>query len=222
MSGFNGRHDPYRVFIVDDHPIVRHGLTELLTQEEGLAVCGQASSLPEALQGVERAHPDVAIIDISLGGDSGIELISQIKQRHPRIKMIVSSIHDEKLFAERALRAGAMGYVSKREAIRKIIDAVHQVMQGDVYLSAAMASRLLHQAVSGGKIERDPVEMLSNRELEVFEMIGNGLTTQQIAGKLCLSPKTVETHRKNIKTKLNLPNSAQLSRYAFQWVQESH
>jgi DNA-binding NarL/FixJ family response regulator len=134
--------------------------------------------------------------------------------------MLVSSVHDEQVFAGRVLRAGAMGYICKRESIRKIIDAIRQVMLGEIYLSSRMANTLLHRAAVGESLDQEPVETLSNRELEVFEMIGEGLETSQIARKLKVSPKTIETHRKNIKAKLNLPNSTQLSRYAFKWAQQ--
>jgi len=160
------------------------------------------------------------VIDISLEGGNGIELIEQIRALYPDVKMLVSSMHDEKIYAGRALRAGALGYINKRESIRKVIDAVRQVLRGEIYLSTQMANRLLHRAAVGKPIDQDPAEALSNRELEVFEMIGNGKNTQQIARELDISPRTVETHRKKIKTKLNLANGAQLSRAAFQWVQE--
>jgi DNA-binding NarL/FixJ family response regulator len=210
----------YRVLIVDDHPIVRLGLKELISEEPDFEVCGEAENVAEALRQVEAQQPDVVIVDISLDGENGIDLIERVKARFPSVKTLVSSIHDETLFAGRVLRAGAMGYVSKREAIRCIVDALRQVMRGEVYLSSRMASRLLHRAVVGQSLDQDPVETLSNRELEVFEMIGQGMTTLQIARRLSVSPKTVETHRKKIKMKLSLQNSTQLSRCAFQWVQE--
>lgn len=211
----------HRILIVDDHPIVRHGMAELISQEEDLEVCGEAGDTAEAMHLVEQCGPEIVIVDISLDGDNGIELIEQIKGRSPQTKMLVSSIHDEKVFAGRALRAGAMGYVSKRENVRKIVNAIRRVIRGEIYLSPHMANRLLHCAVIGEPLDRDPIESLSNRELEIFELIGQGLTTQQIAGKLHLSAKTVETHRTKIKMKLNLPNSVQLSRCAFEWVREN-
>ncbi|MEN6498044.1 MAG: response regulator transcription factor [Thermoguttaceae bacterium] len=211
----------HRILIVDDHPIVRHGMAELICQEEDLEVCGEAGDTAEAMHLVEQCCPEIVIVDISLDGDNGIELIEQIKARYPQTKMLVSSIHDEKVFAGRALRAGAMGYVSKRENVRKIVNAIRRVIRGEIYLSPHMANRLLHCAVIGEPLDRDPIESLSNRELEIFELIGQGLTTQQIAGKLRLSAKTVETHRTKIKMKLNLPNSVQLSRCAFEWVREN-
>jgi len=211
-----------KVLIVDDHPIVRHGLGELIERQSDLEMSGEAADVAEALRQVEANRPDVAVVDISLNDENGIELIEQIKALYPDVKVLVSSMHDEKTYAGRALRAGAMGYINKRESIRKVVDAVRQVLRGEVYLSPAMASQLLHRAALGEPLDHDPVEALSNRELEVFEMIGQGQTTQQIARKLDLSPRTIETHRKNIKEKLNLQNGAQLTRTAFQWVQENH
>jgi DNA-binding NarL/FixJ family response regulator len=210
----------YRVLIVDDHPIVRHGLAGLINQQSDMEICGSASNMAEALQQVEAVQPDLAIIDISLEGASGFELIEQMKSKWPGIKVLVSSILDERTFAGRALRAGAAGFISKREATPKIVDAVRHVMRGDIYLSPGMTTRLLQRAAIGEPLDRDPAQVLSNRELQVFEMIGDGLTTTQIAEQLDLSPKTVESHRKQIKEKLNVPTSAQLSRYAFQWVTE--
>jgi DNA-binding NarL/FixJ family response regulator len=217
-----GKMNKYKVLIVDDHPIVRHGLGELIARQPDLEICGEAAEAAEALRQIEADRPHVAVIDISLKGESGLELIEQIKARYPEVKMLVSSMHDEQTFAGRALRAGALGYINKRESIRKVIEAVRQVLRGEIYLSPQMASQLLHRAAVGEPLDHDPVETLSNRELEVFEMIGQGMNTQQIARKLGLSPSTVETHRKKIKTKLSVPNSAQLSRAAFQWVHENH
>ncbi len=212
----------HKVLIVDDHPIVRHGLGELIARQPDLEMCGEAADAAEALRQVETNRPDVAVVDISLGDDNGIELVERIRALYPEVKMLVSSMHDEKTFAGRAMRAGALGYINKRESIRKVVDAVRQVLRGEIYLSPQMAKTLLHRAAVGEPLDHDPIDTLSNRELEVFEMIGQGISTQQIARKLRLSPRTIESHRKNIKTKLNLPNSAQLSRSAFQWVQENH
>ncbi len=218
MAGFA----PTKVFIVDDHPVVRLGLAEVINREADLTVCGEAADVTEAMRKMEASHPDVVIIDISLEGESGIELIEHIRARWPSVKMLVSSAHDERVFAGRVLRAGAMGYLSKREALTKIVEALRQVLRGEVYLSPQMATVLLQRVAAGKSLDLDPVEALSNRELQVFEMIGQGLTTQEIARKLQVSPKTVESHREGVKMKLNLRNSAQLTRRAFQWVQEGH
>jgi DNA-binding NarL/FixJ family response regulator len=197
-----GRGAKRRILIVDDHPIVCRGLRELVADEPDLEVCGEAADVSEALQQLEATRPDVVVVDLSLKGGHGIELIQKIKARSDRVKMLVSSMHDESLFAERVLRAGATGYISKQESPEKIIDALRQVLRGEI-------------------LEENPIQSLSDRELEVFEMIGQGLSTKQIAKRLHLSHKTVETHREKIKAKLNLSNSAELSRRATQWVLEN-
>jgi DNA-binding NarL/FixJ family response regulator len=210
-----------RIVIVDDHPIVRRGLALTIGQEPDLEVCGEAANVTEALEKVEERHPDIVVIDISLDGEDGIELIDYVKSRWPAVKILVCSAHDEETFAGRVLRAGAMGYVCKREAIAKIVEAIRQVLLGEIYLSPRMATSLLQRASIGEPLDRNPVETLSNRELQVFDMIGQGLNTTQIAEKLQLSPKTIESHRKLIKMKLKLQTSAQLARRAFTWVQEN-
>lgn len=211
----------YRILLVDDHPIVRRGLRELVAQEPDLEVCGEAEDAAEALRQLEATRPDVVIVDLTLKAGHGLELIQQIHARDARIKILVSSMHDESLFAERTLRAGALGYINKQESPDKIIDAIRRVLCGEIYLSSRMASRLLHRIAVGEPLEKHPIEKLTDRELEVFEMIGQGLSTKQIARKLGLSHKTIETHREKIKTKLNLKNSAELSRHATQWVLEN-
>lgn len=209
-----------RVLIVDDHPIIQVGLAELINAEPDMEVCGTATDVDGALEEIDSKHPDVAIVDISLKGGNGLALIEQVKNRHAQIRMLVSSMYDESLFAERALRAGAMGFVNKQEDSEKLIQAIRMVQTGQVYLSPKMANRLLNSVVAGQPANLNPVGGLSNRELEVFEHIGQGLTTKQIARKLHLSPKTIETHREKIKSKLNLKNSAELSCRAVQWVLE--
>ena len=211
----------FKVLVVDDHPIVRHGLGELIARQPDLEVCGEAVDITGALREAEVNRPDAAIVDISLGGENGIELIEQLKALYPDVKVLVSSMHDEKTYAGRALRAGAFGYINKRESIRQVIDALRQILRGELYLSPEMAKILVQRAAHGNSIDDDPAAVLTNRELEIFELIGRGVTTQQIAGKLLLSPRTVETHRKNIKRKLNLANGPQLSRAAFQWLHEN-
>ena len=211
----------YRILIVDDHPIVRRGLRELVADEPDLEVCGEAEDVAQALSQVAETRPDLVIVDLTLKNGHGLDLVQEIKARHGQVKMLVSSMHDESLFAERALRAGAAGYISKQEPPERMIDAMRRVLQGEIYLSSRMSTRLLHRLTTGEAIDEDPVESLSDRELEVFEMIGQGLGTKQIAGKLDLSHKTIETHREKIKSKLNLKNSSELSRHATQWVLES-
>jgi DNA-binding NarL/FixJ family response regulator len=216
----NGRGSKRRVFLVDDHPLVRRGVADVIAREADLELCGEAGDVAEALQEVERTRPDIVVIDLSLKTGHGIDLIERIKARDPRVKMLVSSMHEETLFAERVLQAGAMGYVTKQEPPETLLGAIRQVLRGEVYLSPRMTSRLLHRLSSGSPPREDPIQALSNREIEVFEMIGQGLTIQQIAGRLHLSPKTVETHREKIKQKLNFKSSAELGRRAVQWVLE--
>lgn len=211
----------HRILIVDDHPVVRRGLADAIREVDDLEVCGEAANVPEALRQVEATQPHVVLIDLTLGGENGIELIDYIKSRWPAIKMLVSSAHDEQTFAGRVLRAGALGFVSKREPMHQIVEALRQVLRGQVYLSPHMATCLLQRAAVGESLDQDPVQALSDRELQVFEMIGEGQSTVEIARNLQISPKTVESHRKTIKAKLNTTTSAQLSRLAFQWVQEN-
>jgi len=210
-----------RVLTVDDHPIVRQGLFSLISKDPDMEICGEASHIKEAMFVAEKEHPDVVIVDLSLDGEDGIELIDYIKSRWPSVKILVYSSHDEETYAGRVLRAGAMGYISKREPMTKIVVAVRQILSGEIYLSPQMTTKLLQRAVVGKPLDYNPMETLSNRELQVFEMIGQGMNTIEIAQKLEVSPKTIESHRKVIKTKLHLQTAAQLSRRAFQWVQEN-
>lgn len=209
-----------RVMIVDDHALVRHGLGQLISDEADLDICGEADDAQSALEQLDSLQPDLMVIDISLKNGNGIELVKQIRSHGDEIKMLVSSMHDETLFAERALNAGAQGYINKQEATEKVIDAIRCVLDGHVYLSPEMTDRLVV-----GKLNRDPsqttVERLSDRELEVFQLIGQGHSTREIAEQLHLSVKTIETHREHIKNKLSLKNGAELSRHAVQWVLEN-
>jgi len=213
---------PARILIVDDHPLVRSGLSELISDEPTLEVCGEAAEAGEALQLVNSTKPDLVVVDISLKSGNGIELIKRIKSRQPKIKMLVSSMHDENLYAQRALNAGAMGYVNKQEATEKVVEAILHVLRGEIFLSPAMRERLLHRLVRDpNALNQSPVETLSDRELEVFQQIGTGLTTRQIAKEMHLSAKTIETYREHIKTKLSIDTAAELSRHAVQWVLEN-
>ena len=210
-----------RVMLVDDHPVVRHGLAQAIGHAGDLEVCAQAASAGEAMAAFDDAAPDVVVIDLSLEDGSGMDLIKQIKSASPNTRMLVASMHDENLYAERVLRAGAMGYINKEESMEKIVEAIQQVMRGRIYLSSNMADQVLNRVTRGDDdVDQSPVESLSDRELEVFQQIGQGLTTRQIAEKLHLSPKTIETHREHIKTKLNISNNNQLVRFAAQWMIE--
>jgi DNA-binding NarL/FixJ family response regulator len=219
-KSFNSISRRRRIFLVDDHPLVRRGVADVIAGEPDLEICGEAGDVAEAMHELERTVPDLVVVDLSLKSGHGIELIENIKARDPRVKTLVSSMHDETLFAERVLQAGAMGFVSKQEPPETLVQAIRQVLRGEVYLSSRMTSRLLHRVATGTVQQENPIQSFSNREIEVFEMIGQGLTIQQIAVRLHLSPKTVETHREKIKQKLNVKSSAELNRRAVQWVLE--
>lgn len=207
-----------RVLIVDDHPIVRRGLRELVADEPDLEVCGEAEGLEDGLRLVVELKPDIVVIDLSLKTGHGFDLLERIKDCSPRTKTLVSTMHNEFLFAERALRAGAKGFISKQEPPEKIVEALRQVAQGEIWLSPRMTSRLLARVGGAAGTPEDGVSALSDRELQVFEMIGRGLSTSEIALKLDVSVKTVESHRQKIKLKLNLRTGAELTRYATQWA----
>ncbi len=211
-----------RILIVDDHPAVREALAIRLAGEPDLAVCGEAADVNEALRLAATAHPDVAVIDIALKTGNGIDLIKRLVAKNDKFRAIVWSMYGEDLYAERALRAGAMGYINKEQATGRIIDAIRQVLAGKIYLSPAMTAKLLNRAV--GRPARDggsPVEALSDRELEVLRLIGNGVKTAEIAKRLHLSVKTIETYRDRIRQKLDLLDGTDLARYAAQWVLEN-
>jgi DNA-binding NarL/FixJ family response regulator len=212
-----------RVLIVDDHPAVREALALRIGRQADLEVCGEAADMSEALRLVADTHPDVAVVDISLKTGTGIDLIKRIKDRDDHVRMLVWSMHSEALYAERALRAGALGYVNKDQATDRIVEAIRWVLEGKVYLSEAMAERMLHRAVGGARegLTRSPVDGLADRELEVFRLIGGGVKTAEIAERLHLSVKTVETYRDRIRRKLNLSDGTRLSHYATQWVLEN-
>jgi DNA-binding NarL/FixJ family response regulator len=220
-AGVNSRLGKYKILVVDDHPIVRQGLTRLISQEDDIEVCGGADSVSTAMEQVKATSPDLVVVDISLKDSHGIELITQVKAFSDRIKILVWSMFDEKVFAERALRAGAMGYVNKQEPIETVVAAIRRILRGDMHLSAKMTNSVLGRLAGGRAVQEDPIATLSNREVEVFHMIGQGMTTQQIARKLGVSPKTVETHREKVKFKLNLKNAAELNCRAVQWVLEN-
>jgi len=210
-----------RIFIVDDHPVMRRGLSQIIEDLDDMQTAGEARGAAEAAKMIPTAEADLVLIDVSLGDGSGLELIKDLKSRDPEMKMLVLSMHDESLFAERAIRAGALGYVNKNEPTETVITAMRQVLTGRIFLSDRVTTQIVERtAASGDRSVPSPIETLSDRELEVFEMIGEGLITKQIAAKLHLSTKTIETYRENIKTKLHLGNSVELMRHAVQWVLE--
>jgi DNA-binding NarL/FixJ family response regulator len=207
-----------RVFLVDDHPLVREWLTNLINQQSDLVVCGEAESAPKALGTIAKLKPDVAIVDISLQDSSGLELIKDLKELNPRILVLVLSMHDEVLYAERALRAGARGYIMKRETTRNVIDAIHRVLDGKLYISSSVAELIAARSVTGKATEyQNPIELLSDRELEVFQMLGQGLGTRQISDALRVSIKTVQVYCGRMKEKLNLGSATELLREAIRW-----
>jgi DNA-binding NarL/FixJ family response regulator len=214
------RQSPYQILIVDDHPIVREGLTLRLSTQKDFAVCGTAATEDEAVAMVEEKLPDLVLMDISLKQGNGVEAIKRIKVLFPAMKLLVVSGFQETLYAERVLRAGAMGYLNKQESNDKILDAIRTVLSGNTYVSNEFTQRLVSHALGKSKPEKSSIENLTNRELEVFRMIGEGLTSGVIAEKLFLSAHTIDTHRENIKRKLSLKNSGELVRAAVQWSLE--
>ena len=210
-----------RILIADDHPVVREGLAMHLSMQPDLEVCGEAEDLAGALALVESARPDVAIIDISLKNSNGIELIRRIKDCQDAVRILVWSMYPENLYAERALRAGAEGYLNKGQATHCVLDAVRAILQGRVYVSGELADQLLRRVVGQKSEDRSPIDSLSDRELEAFQLIGEGMTTESIAEKMHISPKTVETFRARIKEKLGISNLSELIQRAAQWVVES-
>jgi DNA-binding NarL/FixJ family response regulator len=206
------------VFIVDDHPLVREWLTNLINQQTDLTVCGEAENAPQALRAISEVKPAVAIIDLSLKDSSGLELIKDLKQLEPAVKVLALSMHDESLYAERALRAGAKGYIMKRETTGRVIEAIRQVIEGKVYVSEAVTQAMTVKFAGGHALdELSPVELLSDRELEVFVMLGRGLGTRQIAEALKISLKTVQAYCARAKEKLHLKNATELLREAICW-----
>ena len=208
-----------RVLLVDDHPVLRRGLAQLINHESDMTVVGEAEEATKAFEAVGTLSPDVAVVDISLKRGNGIELVKNVKARFPALAMLVLSMHDETLYAERALRAGALGYIMKEEATEQVLVAIRRVITGEIFLSEKMKARMLQQLANGrGKVVVSPIEHLTDRELEVFRLIGEGRGTRQIAAELHLSVRTVEAYREYIKDKLNLKNSTELVQHAFHWV----
>jgi DNA-binding NarL/FixJ family response regulator len=207
-----------KVFVVDDHPIVRQGLALLLNAQPDLEVCGEAGDVQAALAALECVTPDILLVEISLNGPDGLELVKAVRARSSALPMLVLSMHDESIYAERALRAGANGYIMKREATERVLVAIRQILRGDVYLSDRVANRMVRQYAKGPVDETRPaLATLSDRELEVFRLVGVGHSTRDIAGELHLSVKTVETHQAHIKEKLSLHSARELVQYAIEW-----
>jgi len=213
----------HRVFIVDDHPLVREGLANLINQQSDLVVCGQAEDAAQALAGIGASRAELALIDISLKTASGLELVKDLKVHHPDVALIVLSMHDETLYAERAIRAGARGYVMKRETTKEVLTAIRRVLQGDVYVSERVVNLMARRIGSPRKAAAStPVEQLSDRELEIFRLLGQGRTTSQIAADLHLSLKTVQAYCARAKEKFGVDSLTELLRAAIRWEDASH
>ena len=206
--------DKRRIFLIDDHPVLRDGLKRLLEAETDLCVCGEAESARRVFDRIEASSPELAIIDISMPGPSGLELIKGLKARFPDLSMLVLSMHDESLYAERALRAGAKGYVMKQAPTEYLLTAVRRVLKNEIYLSQPLSSQLLGSLVSQKVSPGSVLRKLSDRELEIVRLIGKGFTTREVARELGISSKTVESHRGNIRRKLNLRSGSELVRFA--------
>jgi len=208
-----------KVFLVDDHPIVRQGLTLLINQERDLTVCGEAEEMHSALQSIESAKPDIVVLDISLNGPDGLDLLKHLRSRHPKLPVLMLSMHDESIYAERTLRAGANGYIMKQEATDKVLIALRRILSNEIYVSDRIANNMLRHYVRGDQgAQSSPVTELSDRELEIFRLIGQGHTTRQIANELHLSVKTVESYQAHIKEKLSLHSARELVQHAIRWT----
>src|SRR5436190_7794413 len=207
-----------RLVIVDDHPLFRKGLQELIHSDDSFAVCGEAGSASEAMDVIRKLQPDLVIVDLSLPGANGIELIKNIRAEYQKLPVLILSMHDESLYALRGLRAGAQGYVMKQEALENVIIAIREVLAGRPYLSHEMSAKLITNFASGNS-QVNPTDKLSDRELEILELIGKGRDVREIAQALHISDKTVEDHRAHIKEKLNLKNARQVTRFAVQWLE---
>ncbi|MGO8927394.1 MAG: response regulator [Limisphaerales bacterium] len=209
-----------RILLVDDHPLVRERLTEIINREADLTVCGEAEDRHEAIAAIPSKRPDLAIVDLTLKNSDGLELVKDIHARWPKVRMLVVSMHDESLYAERVIRAGALGYITKQEATRKILVAIRRVLAGSIYLNETTACHIISRLTShAASVGATPPELLSDRELRVFNLTGGGLSTSDIAGRLHIAVKTVETYRARIKEKLKLKDSSELLRLAISWNQ---
>ena len=210
---------PKRIVIVDDHPLFRKGLEQLInSSDDAFKICGEAGDAAEGMSVIRQLSPDLVIVDLSLPGANGIELIKNIRAEFPKLPVLILSMHDESLYALRGLRAGAQGYVMKQEALENVIIAIREVLAGRPYLSHDMSAKLITNFASGSN-RGNPTDKLSDRELEILELIGKGRDVREIADALHISAKTVETHRAHIKEKLNLKNARQVTRFAVQWIE---
>jgi DNA-binding NarL/FixJ family response regulator len=218
----NGTARTRRVFIVDDHPLVREGLANLINQQSDLSVCGEAEDSAGAIAEIESTHPDVALIDISLKNESGLELVKSLQNRFPEVALIVLSMHEEALYAERALHAGARGYVMKRETTKNVLTAIRRVVEGDIYVGDRVVNAMAKRMSSRKTAAAEPVERLSDRELEIFRLLGQGRTPSQIAEDLSLSLKTVQAYCARAKEKFGVTSLTELLRAAIRWEDAMH
>jgi DNA-binding NarL/FixJ family response regulator len=208
-----------RILLVDDHPLMRHGMKTLIEQQPRFVVCGETDSAPRALDLASKLQPDLAIVDITLKSTNGIELTKGLRSQIPSMRVLIVSMHNEDVYAERALRAGAMGYLMKEEASEKIISAIEQIMKGEIYLGEGVKGRMLHRFVKHRTdVLVSPMDKLSDREMEVFQLLGNGYATREIANLLNLSVKTIDSYREHLKEKLGLGTGSDLLRHAIQWT----
>jgi DNA-binding NarL/FixJ family response regulator len=207
-----------RVLVVDDHPIVRQGLTLLINRESDLTVCGEAEDAHTAMESLTATRPDILVVDISLNGPDGLDLLKNVRSRHPDLPVLILSMHDESIYAERALRAGAQGYIMKQEATEKVLVALRRILSREIYVSERIANRMLHRYIGNpGASKPSSIADLTDRELEVFRLIGEGHATRQIAEELHISVKTVESYQSHIKEKLSLRSARELVQHAIQW-----
>ncbi|MFW5739890.1 MAG: response regulator [Myxococcota bacterium] len=209
-----------RILLVDDHPLIRGGLVELVNRQADMEVCAEAGTDSEALRAAETCAPELAVVDLALGDADGLQLLRDLSSRFPRMRLLVLSMHEEELYAERALRAGASGYVMKHERLHTVVEAMRCVLAGEVFLSPAMQSKLMQQLVRGKSGAGEPVASLTDRELQIFGMLGQGLGPSEIAKRLHLSVKTIDAHRARIKDKLNVRTAAELRRRAIAWQRD--
>ena len=215
----NGTKRPARVFLVDDHSVVREGLTSMLEKKGGFTVCGEAADGPTALELIPKAKPDIAIVDIGLQGMNGLELIKNLQKRAPRVAVLAMSMYEESVYAERALRAGARGYIMKHESVSNVVTALQRILSGKIYLSEKSSESILESLGGDKSAQRgSPVDVLSDRELEIFRLLGRGFKNKQIADELSLSVKTVESYHDQIKQKLKFKDSSELLQFAIQWI----
>jgi DNA-binding NarL/FixJ family response regulator len=218
-SAKSNSHRRYRVLLVDDHPLVRERLAEIINAEADLTVCGEAEDRAGAIEAIKASRPDVAVIDITLKDSDGLELIKDIHSRWPRLRVLVVSMHDESLYAQRAIRVGALGYITKQDATRNILLAIRRVLEGNIYLNPRVATRIIqHLALPAAQAEPNPADLLAHREMQVFELTGHGLDIRQVAQRLRIGVKTVETYRLRIREKLGLTDASQLLPAAIAWV----